>query len=64
MERRSNKYANQRSSKKTKNLFDTEEEYLKAVSVASQILSLGTGMVGIPVPFYHTNLQSFYKFQV
>jgi hypothetical protein len=42
---------NLRSSKKTKNLFDIEENYLKAVSIASQILSLGAGMVGIPVPF-------------
>jgi hypothetical protein len=51
MKRRSNNYANLRSSKKTKNLLDFEENYLKAVSIASQILSLGAGMVGIPVPF-------------
>lgn len=51
MDGRSKKCTDLRSSNQTRNLFDTEEAYLKAACVASQILSLGAGMVGIPVPF-------------
>jgi hypothetical protein len=51
MERRSNKYTNVKPSNQTRNSFDLEEAYLKAISIASQILSLGAGLVGIPVPF-------------